>query len=223
MYPTTAELIAGSTVTELTGLTADQQDALRQEAIDAIEGFCHQSFEPEGTEAEPVTRTIDGTGSRVLYLPQRLVSLTGLSVAGGGFTDADVALSDRRDHLRIPQESDGSTWATRAVAEITGSREALFPAGPGTVEVTGIWGWADAEYPEQVTTALRWDMEDRALANAHALADTARSARALGIGSVDQGGLSLSLDRAEPEVSSRVKRALRGGQLVWSPVAGALA
>lgn len=225
-YPTTAELVAASTVEALTGLEEAQQDAQRAEAIAAVEGFCHQSFESEGTEGEPATRTLDGTGARELYLPKRLSQLMDLTVTGGAFTETDVVLSDQGDRLHLPDETAGATWATRAIAEATGYREIVFPAGNGTVTVKGVWGWADAEYPAAITTALRWDMEDRALANAHALSETVRSARALGLSGVDQGGLSIALDGHEPQVSVRVARLLRRASdppLVWAPATGALA
>ena len=89
------------------------------------------------------------------------------------------------------------------------------------MRVTGVWGWAGDEYPEAISTALRFDMEDRALANAHALSDTVRSARALGLAGVNQGGLSIELGNGEPAVSTRVRRLLKDYR--WSGGVGALA
>lgn len=225
MYPTTAELVAASTVSELTGLTEAQQDALRQEAIDVIEGVCHQDFLQEGTKAEPVARVIDGPGARELYLPKRLVELTALEVPGGALTITDVTLSEDHARLHVTPESDGSTWATRAVAEMTGRTEPVFPDGPGTVTVTGVWGWE--EVPSAIATAIRLDMEDRALANQHALAESVRSSRALGVSGIDQGGLSVQLRAREPGVSARVRRVLRTGNdgagYIWHRWTGGLA
>lgn len=209
MYPTTAELVAASTVSELTDLEEAQQDALRQEAIDAIEGVCRQSFLQEGTEGEPVERIIDGPGSRELYLPKRLIELTKLATSGSALTASDVVLSEAGDRLHVPSERDGGTWATRAIAEATGRVDPIFPHGPGSVTVTGVWGWA--EVPSAIVTALRLDMEDRALATGHALAESVRSTRALGVSGIDQGGLSVQLRNREPGVSARVRRVLRTG------------
>ena len=58
-YPTTAELVAASTVEEQTGLTDPQQDALRDSAIDAVEGFARQSFEAEGSEVVAIVKASD--------------------------------------------------------------------------------------------------------------------------------------------------------------------
>lgn len=225
MYPSTAELVAASTVTEFTGLTEAQQDALRQEAIDVIEGVCRQGFEQEGSEAEPVERIIDGPGSRELYLPKRLIELSTLEVPGGGLTASDVVLSEAGDRLHVAPESSGSSWATRAVAEMTGRTDPVFPDGPGSVTVTGVWGWA--EVPSAIVTAIRLDMEDRAMANQHALAESVRSTRALGVSGIDQGGLSVSLRAREPGVSARVRRVLRTGNdgagYIWHAWTGGVA
>ncbi len=221
MYPSTAELIAASNVSELTDLTEAQQDALRAESILAIEGYCAQSFEVEGTGEEPVQRILDGNGARKIYLPKRLVSLSALSVVGVALAASDVVLSEDHDRLHISDEADSASWLTRAMADITGERESLFTAGVGTVAVSGIWGWADDEFPDAVGTALRYDMEDRALADGHALSETVRSARALGLGGVQQGGLSIDLAAGEPEVSTRVARLL--SDYIWQSAAGAVA
>lgn len=220
-YPTTAELVAGSTVDALTDLTSDQQDAKRAEAIVAVESHCRQSFTAEGTEEAPVALLVDGNGGRELWLPRRLVLIDSLSVSTGAFGADDVVLNDSHDRLHLGDAAGPSTWATRVIAAATGTTRPVFPAGPGTVEVTGVWGWAEDEYPEAVTTALRFHMEDRALADAHALADSVRSARGLGIAGISQGNLSADLTRGEPLISTRVRRQLQ--RYRWSGPAGALA
>ncbi len=221
MYPPLKDLIAASTVTELAGLEEAQQDALRTESILAIEGYCAQSFEAEGTNEAPAERVIDGPGARILHLPKRLVSLSSLSVIGVSITAADVVLSEEHDRLHIPEEAGSSTWLTRKLADATGVREALFAAGPGAVTISGVWGWADDEFPAAVGTALRYDMEDRALAGGHALSETVRSARALGLGGVSQGSLSVQLQSGEPDVSTRVARLL--SDYIWQSASGAVA
>lgn len=230
MYPTTAELLAASTVAALADLEPAQQDALRDEAILAIEGHCRQSFTAVGTTEEPTTRTLDGGGGRTLHLPQRLAELVSVTVLNGWVSTEDVALNDDHDRLSIPSERDGWNWATQAVAEMRHYREIHFPDGPGSVAVAGVWGWADDETPAAIATALRFDMEDRALANSHALAETVRSARALGLTSVSQGGLSIEMGQragnlgatpGEAAVSMRVGRLL--ADLLWEPAYGSRA
>lgn len=229
MYPDAADLVAASTVSELTSLEEAQQDGLRDEAILAVEGVCKQSFTLEGGSGSgsgddgSVTRAIDGTGGDVLYLPKRLVELTGLEVAGGVIATGDVVLSEKRDRLHLPDPRSGMNWLTQAYAEMTGAEHRAFPTGPGAVSVTGTWGWADEEVPPPIATALRYDMEDRALANAHALADTVRSAKSLGVSALQQGGLSMSLGGREAAVSTRVRRVLANADLIWHGPVGALA
>ena len=226
MYPTTKELVDASSNAELKALAEVEQEALRAEAILAIEGHCRQSFAAEsgsgsGSGDEFATLSIDGTGSRTLYLPRRLASLHVLTVAGASIGAGDVELNAEHDRLSITDEGSATNWLLQAAAEFSQRPQALFTAGAGTVSVTGVWGWADDEYPEAITTALRFDMEDRALANAHALSDTVRSARALGLTGVNQGGLSIELGNGEPAVSTRVRRLLKDYR--WSGGVGALA
>lgn len=221
-YPTTAELVDASSVDELVELVPEQQDGLRTEAILAVEGHCNQSFTPEGTDDDPVTKTIDSPGGRVLYLPKRLSSLSALAISGSAITTSDVALDDEHARLNVIDRRSGGSWLTRAEAEMEWP-DLSFPQGSGTAAVSGIWGWSDVEYAARlsgVSTALRYDMEDRALANAHALADTVRSAKALGLAGVSQGNLSLELDGRESGLSLRVQRLLTG--LVWENAGGVL-
>jgi hypothetical protein len=220
-YPSTAELVSGSTVTELTGLTTEQKDALRTEAITAVEFYCRQSFTAEGTEEDPVTLLVDGGGGRELWLPRRLATIDSLSVSTGAFGADDVTLNASHDRLHLGDAAGPSTWATRAIVAAMGTTRSVFPAGAGTVEVTGVWGWAEDEYPGEITTALRFHMEDRALADAHALADSVRSARGLGLSGLSQGSLTADLSRGEPLISTRVRRLLQRHR--WSGPTGAIA
>lgn len=228
MYPTTTELVAASSNAVLKGLEESEQDGLRDEAILAIEGACRQSFTLEGDSGSgsgdggPVTRKLDGTGGDTLYLPKRLVELVSLEVPGGAISADDVDLSERRDRLVLPDPRSGTNWLTQAVAEAIGSVHRCFPAGPAAIDVTGTWGWAANEVPAAVATALRYDMEDRAVANEHALADTVRSAKALGVTGLSQGGLSMQLDGRESAVSARVRRILTNAGLIWHGPVGAV-
>jgi len=223
MYPSTAELVAASSNAALKGLEGSEQDGLRDEAILAIEGACRQSFTVEGTKEEPVTRKVDGTGGDLLYLPKRLVELVSLEVPGGTISADDVELSELRGRLSLPDPRSGTTWLTQAFAEARGLESLAFPSGAAGVEVSGVWGWADDEVPAAVAVALRYDMEDRAVANAHALADTVRSAKGLGVSGLSQGGLSMQLDGREAAVSTRVRRVLADAALIWHGPVGALA
>lgn len=202
-YPSAAELVAASDVQVLIDLEPDRQEGLRLDAISAIEAYCKQSFTPEGTEEEPVTYYADGSGSDVLWLPKRLASLSSATVNGNALQVGDLQVeSGQRLVLRA---NDGGTWADRALADVW-TRQ--FKVGAQNVAITGVWGWSAEEFPDAVKTALRFDMEDNALAGAHALADTVHAARKLGVQQISQGNLNLALSTRAPRLSSRVRRLL---------------
>lgn len=205
-YPSLAELLADSSSAELAALTDDQADALRDEAIFAVETRCRQSFTAEGTADDPVTKHAVGQGGGVLYLPARLASLSAVEIAGSALGAGDLSLADDFASLSIAQSSP-STWLERALVDSAASE---FPNG-SQVAISGVWGWE--EVPEAVVTALRFHMEDRAAADAHKLAPTVRAARSLGLGSVNQGNLNLSIDHREAMLSARAARQVAG--LVW--------
>lgn len=198
-YPSTADLVAASTVDELADLSTDQKDELREAAIDAIEVHCRQAF----TLQAAATKVVDGSGGDVLYLPVRLQAVTALSVDGTLMAVPDYSLGTDGDVLKLVSPVGGS-WVTR-VRRSPGDGGPSFPSGRDNVSITGDWGWA--EVPSAVATAIRFDMEDQALAEANKLASTVRSQRALGVYSINQGGLSAQL-QGEPGLSVRVKRKL---------------
>lgn len=208
-YPTTAELVSGSDVDELTSLTAEQQDALRASAIAAIEGYCRQSFDT----AQDDTIVLDGNDLQTLYLPRRLASFTGISFNGTAVEVDGFALNLPHNRLSIRETGTWGTWADRALAEVDGAPRSEFPIGNSNVAITGVWGWTDDEYSAElgaVTVALRWDMEDQARVEKSKLSQLVQTARAQGLASISQGGLSADLSRRAPTVSPRVKRILAG-------------
>lgn len=222
MYPSTADLVAASTVEALTGLTTPQKNALRDAAIQAVESFCGQQFTAEGTIGSPVTRRVDGTGTDTLYLPARISDLVSVTATNGDLSVESVQISDDRQRLTITGLT-GTTWADRAFADFRGFPEPVFPAGADNIEVSGVWGWTDDEYSTYLTavsTALRFDMEDKALAGGHALGDTVRASRALGLGAVNQGRVSIDLSGQEPMLSVRARQQLRS--LVFNHAGGAV-
>ena len=226
MYPSTANLVDGSIVSQLTELTSTQQDALRAASITAVENYCRQSFTAVGSTNSPVSKKVDGSGSDTLYLPERLAELVAFAVtesdSGYGIEASDVSISDDRSRLSVGASVIGTTWADRALADVEGGRNPIFPSGVDNIVVTGVWGWTSAEYAAElsaVTTAIRYDMEDKALAGANHLAETVRSARALGLTSVSQGRLSINLGAMEVDLSVRAQRLLK--DLVFESVGGA--
>ncbi len=212
MYPTRAELVAASANEHLKALDAAQQDALRLAAINAVENFTSQSFEPIGTEAEPVAKVLHGTGSRELYLPAHLEQLVEISVPGGTLDPADVAVADEGNRIYLVHHGT-STWVERALAD---TRERTFPRGRDTVTVAGVWGWEDC--PPAVVTALRYDMEDAASAGSSELAPSIAAWRKLGMDSMAQGPLSVQLAGRPAVLSPRAADLLEDADLLWQRI-----
>lgn len=211
-YPTTPELVGASQVAELTSLSPEQQDALRDAAIIAIESYCGQSFtEFDGAEI------VLGSGARRLDLPRRLERLDALSVQDGRLDATSVRLSEKGDYLWVPLNI-GVGYYTQTLLELQGWdwRHRKFKYEED-VTITGLWGWADP--PANVVTALRYDMEDTALADASGLSSTVHAARKLGLSSISQGNLTASLANA-PGLSSRVEQLLH--PYVWLGRMGAV-
>jgi hypothetical protein len=213
-YPTTAELVAASTVAELTSLTEEQQDALRSSAISAIEDWCGQSFLPE----DDATKIVRSEGGAELYLPKRLRSLTSMQTSGGAEHElAAVHVADEGDMLLFKSGVVGVGYYEQALFEVSGGD---YPQGfkKDLLTITGDWGWETV--PEPVVTAIRFDMEDAAVADANALSSTVHAFRALGLTNISQGNLRADLGTI-PVLSVRVTRLLspylflgRGGRLV---------
>ena len=121
-YPTLDDLLAasgGPAGDALDALKGAQQAALRAEAIAAVEAYANQSFPAEGTEGDPLTLTLDGTGNRTLYLPRRLEQLVALQIDGNAPDLADVTLSAKGDRLSLAGTPGGDSWAMREVARST--------------------------------------------------------------------------------------------------------
>lgn len=211
-YPDVDELLAASSCAELIALDDDQAEALRLEAIVGVESYAGQSFLPEGTEEAPVSRFLDGSGGRALELPKRLEVLTEVLVDGAVLGDV-VHLSDSHDRLTLPRNGGVAGYYETAL-EIPMSRS--FGSGPDAVEVRGVWGWLTV--PDAVAMALRLHMEDRAMADANALAPSIRSYRGLGVSGIRQGNLSAQLEAFEPELSARARRQL--ADYVWTSSGG---
>lgn len=211
-YPTTATLVAASTVDALTNLTTAQQDSLRDAAISAVEEFCQQSFD----EFTALAKTLDGSGSKFIHLPARLATLTTLAVTNSSLDASDVALDDDKGRMHVKPDAVPGNYYTRALRDDT---PPIFTLGFGTVVITGTWGWTSAEFPGSVSSAIRKDMEDQALADASELGDTVRGFRSLGVRDVSQGNLTVAIGGA-PGLSERVVRLLE--PYIWPYPAGAL-
>lgn len=216
-YPTTAELVAGSADASLLALDSAQQDALRIAAISAVERYTGQSF-----AVWIGLRTFDGDGSRVIYLPQRLAELDTLVVARSALTAGDVVLSDDHDRLHTRADLGLLNYYERALWDLSDDPD-RFTNGPGTVQITGSWGWKPDEYPPSITTALRLDMEDNASGdNGNEFAARMRVYQQLGIKSASQGDVRFDFanagDYPPVVVSDRVKAIL--DNYIWPGVAG---
>lgn len=216
MYPTRADLVAASDVDALTGGTATQQQGWYDASKRLIEAFCGQRF-----DSEVLTLRLDGTGDRRLPLPRRLAVLDSIESVGSSLDAADLELTASHNALIVkPSAWGGGNWAERALRE---GEPTSFRRGFGTVEITGEWGWSDAEQDGSPDSALgvamRLDMEDQALASLHGLANTVRAASRLGLKNVNQGSLSATIERPDVPLSSEVQQILEANGFVWQPVA----
>lgn len=214
-YPTTAELVAASSVAELTSLTSTEQDSLRAIAISDIEQFTGQHFDPR-----PGTRLLDSDGTKELYLEERLAEIDSLVVSKSALDATGVVLSDRRDRLHLKAELGQLGYAARALMDLSGDSYAFTP-GFGTVQITGTWGWLESEFPEVIGEAIRFDMEDLARAQDGSTVAAVADYQRLGVRSASQGDVSFSFrdnGYGPALVSERVKALLVG--YIWPGAAG---
>lgn len=208
-YPGTGELVAQSSVAELTGLTDPEQDALRDVAIESIEQFCGQRFEMY--EGELV---VDGSGARELFAPQRIVELTAIIVKGTSLDLTDIVVSPEGDRIHFAAWN--TSYAVAAMRE-TAYDSRTFRAGTGMVVLTGIFGWPAV--PAAVAQAIRIEMEEQALADANPLSGTVATFRRLGLRNISQGNLRANIGNPA-EVSPRAARLL--AKYVWTGAGGQL-
>lgn len=209
-YPTTAALVAASSVAELTSLTVPQQDALRDVAISAVERYTGQQF-----ISSVVPVTIDGGGARELYLPTRVDTLTNIVVKGTSIDLTDVVLSPSGDRLHfVPQSTNYAVVAMREHAYDTRT----FRSGAGTIVLSGVFGWTVC--PPAVVQALRIEMEVQAAADASALSGIVASARRLGMTNLSQGNLRAAIGDPS-EIAPQAARLL--AKYVWLGQGGSLA
>lgn len=224
-YMSPAALAAASEVTELSGATVDEIQGWWTAAKAAVEAFCQQRF-----DYTDETRILDGNSQRRLPLDKRLATLTGIAINAPGAVSSldltDVALEqgddpkDGHDAIIVrPDASTGGTWATRVLRE---GVPPIFPAGVGTVEVTGRWGWEDAEMPPDLTApvsvAMLREMEDLALAKTHGLASSIRAATRLGLRSTADGRINAEI--AVPDIVLSVEGQSLLEDYIWHPPGG---
>lgn len=210
-YPPTADLVAASNVAELVNLTAPQQDALRAVAINTIERYCGQKFEPFAG-----SMTVDGSGGGELWLERRAEELTDVQVYGSAIDMTDVELSERGDRIVLAPVS--GNYAVQAMRENAYDTR-TFRAGANTVVLTGTFGWTVV--PDAVFQAIRIEMEEQAVADASALAGPVAAWRRLGLRDISQGNLRAQL--GDPSLLSPRAAALLTDDYVWQGPAGLVA
>lgn len=208
MYPTTAELVALGDDPALSGASQATQDRYRALAIRGLEGFTRQSF----TEYEgPVEAT--GMGSRDLYLPRRLIALTSVTGAGD-ISPGDLTISVARDRLTVKQV--GGNYYERALRDLDHFRP-IWPRGDGNIVLEGRWGWEDL--PDGIAEILATDMVEQARSSDAPLAGSIEQFRALGIRSISQGNLALSL-AVRPSGLSASAASMVDPSLIWTGTTG---
>ena len=210
-YPSTEDVLALTDNTDLLALDIEDVDALRLQSINAIEEYTGQSF-----SNEVATKRMRGTGRSDLWLPRRLSRLDEITVEGSSLTVADVIVTD--DLARVYYDTSIGNYYVKTMRELVGDPLIAFP-WDRDVTITGLWGWAPAEFPEAVATALRLDMEETASADANGLAGSVASFRKLGLRDISQGNLSASLTNPSA-LSVKVQNLLK--PYVWVSDVGEL-
>lgn len=205
-YPTTEALVAASQVESLTGLTEDQQDALRSSAIVAVEAFTGQVFDLFEGEIE----VTDVQCGDEVYLPRRLIEVGSITPFDGDALDLDpILLTSNGERLLWRSNVVGVGYYEQALFEVSG-RDYPTKFQTGTLVVDGTWGWATV--PDAVVAAIRMDMEDQALADDNAMSTTVTAMRKLGIKGWAQGNLRIEFDGtrggAGEALTQRVQRQL---------------
>lgn len=196
-YPPLADVVAGSDVPALTNLPSEEQQELYNSSIVAVEEFCNQTFD----YFPAIDKVLDGTGTDVLYLPQRLETVSELLVEGSGLEIGDVALSEEHDRLYVRAAATTPSYYTQAIRDIEGNPPLVFVFGTENIAISGDWGWFSV--PANVLRAIRRDMEDTALADQNALSSSIRAFRKLGLRDISQGNLRADIAGAwglSPEV-----------------------
>lgn len=204
-YPTVSELVGESDVVALTALSPDGQEALWLATKLAIDMYTNQTFDYQ----PGVTRTMDGSGKRVQYVPKRLDSMTALSVTGSGLTLSDVLISEQHDKIEVRPTAGFSSYYVRAMMEIQDNPPLSFVPGTGTVQITGNWGWPG--FPAPIREAMRLDMEDQAVSDTSSLSEQLRAYRKLGVRDISQDALSVGFTEYEARfinLSDRVRTLL---------------
>lgn len=201
-YPSAATLVEQSTVEALASLTEAQQDALRSAAISAVEEHVGQSFTPFSGIVQ-----VPSQGGYEVLLPRRLRLLDAVYSSRGDLLEPEaVVLGPNKDRLIWRQNIVGVGYYEQALFEVSG-RDYPTRFGRDTLQVAGEWGW-DA-VPQPVVDAIRYDMEDQAMADASALTQTVHVFRRLGLTTIDQGNLRATLGPVGGGLSPRVTRVLK--------------
>lgn len=209
-YPAAASLVAASDVSELTSLSAAQQEAKRNMAIAAVERYTGQRFTPFVGTLGP----IDGHGARELYVPRRIEALTAISVSGTSLDVSDVVVDEAGDRIHFAPL--GMGYAEQAMRE-TAYDSRTFRAGAGTVTLTGTFGWTVV--PDAVVEAIRLEMEAQARADANPLAGTIGAYRRMGLTNIAQGNLRAQIGDPS-QISPDAARML--ADYIWTGAGGYL-
>lgn len=211
MYPAATDLRDASSVPALADLDDPTVEGLRAVSIRAVESFCHQSFDSE----DAVTRKIRASGGYRLPLPKRLHTLTDLEGAGISLDSGDVFIVEGGAEVAVDRGASMGNWYTQAI------RDSPAQFDYGYVDVTGGWGWSDAELPDTdlesfIAVALRLDMEAQAIAQTSTLLTRIVGNQRMGVSDVAEGPLRAFADPGAYPMTVEVQEILR--PFVWQPI-----
>lgn len=202
-YPDLASLLALTSSTALAALTTEQQEAIRIASIATVERYCRQAFVEQGTAEDPALLRVDGNGGARLWLPRRLKQLVAIDVEGSAITTSEVRLTAEGDRLTLISGAPVGYYET-AMAVVSGSADrTTWPIGSDNIELGGVWGWSEDEFPAGVALSIALDMSASAELDADRLTSTVETARALGVSQISQGSLSIAFAQAGGSINAQ--------------------
>lgn len=136
----------GDVKDDVTGLsaavTAGTDESYLRDIADASRAF-DNDCNGRHFYADQATRYFRGDGTRTLYLPHDLISVTTLAVDTNGDGTADLTLVEGTDFWLRPEaagERGNPYWQVDLIP--WGTQLAYWPSTEHAIAITGLWGWS---------------------------------------------------------------------------------
>ncbi len=158
----TLDVLKGPSALNITGSSEDGRLLAMAEGVSRlVDRYCNRHF-----FAVRATRRFDGNGAGRLLLPDLVRVYDGGVRTDDGIDGTFGTTWDASDYVLLPRNAapDGGGAASRPHTSIEVSRSGgrqVWPAGRGTVQIAGEWGWQRLLRREGETTAAVSDAEVR--------------------------------------------------------------